>query len=72
MTGDDAEDGDSEGEAEIEREEDTDDDQETLSYVTAAAYGVASVRCAGHTLQLCVHDVISTDKCIKVLLLRFR
>lgn len=45
---------------------------EALSGITVAARSVTSVRCAVHTLQLCVHDVISSNDQIKKLLSRVR
>lgn len=45
---------------------------ESLRHVSTAADGVVSVRCAAHTLQLCVHDLINKNQNIKSLLTRVR
>lgn len=45
---------------------------EELRSVTIAAKSVTPMRCAVHTLQLCIHDVMNTNEYIKKLLLKVR
>ncbi|KAG0729308.1 hypothetical protein GWK47_030643 [Chionoecetes opilio] len=69
--------------AECDREENSEEElegeeaahnslEEVVNDVHLEANSVASVRCALHTLQLCVHDVLKTDKNIKSLLNKVR
>ena len=51
---------------------DTEQLEEALNHVTTAADGVISVRCAAHTLQLCVHDMINGNQSVKSLLTKVR